>query len=90
MRIGQPGVLVEPWNPVAGTNWVYDSTPQMATVSGGAISDPYTGLYYPMRLEKADVVVQEGLPVAKTLDWLTLSTAPSIEVPAMPGRTGML
>ena len=46
------------------------------------ISDPYTGLYYPMRLEKADVVVQEGLPVAKTLDWLTVSTAPSIEVPA--------
>ena len=36
MRIGQPGVLVEPWNPVAGTNWVYDATPQQATVSGGA------------------------------------------------------
>ena len=25
---------------------------------------------------------KEGLPVAKTLDWLTLTTAPSIEVPA--------
>jgi peptide/nickel transport system substrate-binding protein len=33
-------------------------------------------------MEKADVVVKEGLPIAKTLDWLTLTTAPSIEVPA--------
>jgi peptide/nickel transport system substrate-binding protein len=82
MRIGQPGVLVEPWNPVAGTNWVYDSTPQQATTGGALIADPYTGLYLPLRLEKADVVVQEGLPVAQTLDWFTLSTAPSIEVPA--------
>lgn len=81
MRIGQPGVLVEPWNPVAGTNWVYDATPQQATVSGALVADPYTGLYLPLRLEKADVVVQEGLPVAQTLDWFTLSTAPSIEVP---------
>ncbi|MGE5123157.1 MAG: ABC transporter substrate-binding protein, partial [Acidobacteriaceae bacterium] len=82
MRIAQPGILVEPWNPIAGSNWVYDATPQSATADYGVITDPYTGLYYPDRAEKADVVVQEGLPVAKTLDWLTLSTAPSIEVPA--------
>ena len=31
MRIAQPGVLVEPWNPVAGTNWIYDAMPQQAT-----------------------------------------------------------
>lgn len=82
MRIGQPGVLVEPWNPIAGTNWVYDATPQSAAADYGVVPDPYTGLYYPQRIETADVVVVEGLPVAKTLDWLTLSTAPSIEVPA--------
>jgi len=82
MRVAQPGILVEPWNPMAGTNWVYDAMPQQATIDLGAITDPYTGLYYPDRLETADVVVKEGLPVAKTLDWLTLSTAPSIEVPA--------
>ena len=28
MRIAQPGVLVEPWNPVAGSNWIYDAMPQ--------------------------------------------------------------
>jgi peptide/nickel transport system substrate-binding protein len=82
MRIAQPGILVEPWNPVAGSNWVYDAMPQQATMDQGIIADPYTGLYWPNRIEKADVVVQEGLPVAKTLDWLTLTTAPSIEVPS--------
>jgi peptide/nickel transport system substrate-binding protein len=82
MRIGQPGVLVEPWNPVGGSNWIYDQTPQRDTEDPGTVADPYTGLVWPNRIEKADVVVQEGLPVAKTLDWLTLTTAPSIEVPA--------
>jgi peptide/nickel transport system substrate-binding protein len=82
MRVAQPGILVEPWNPVAGTNWIYDSMPQRGTQDLGIITDPYTGLYYPQRIEKADVVVTEGLPVAKTLDWLTLTTAASIEVPS--------
>jgi peptide/nickel transport system substrate-binding protein len=81
MRIAQPGVLVEPWNPVAGSNWIYDQTPQRATEDYGTVADPYTGLAWPNRIEKADVVVKEGLPVAKTLDWVTLTTAPSIEVP---------
>jgi peptide/nickel transport system substrate-binding protein len=82
MRISTPGLLVEPWNPVAGSNWVYDTTPQRATIDWGVIPDPYTGLYYADRIEKADVVVQEGLPVAKTLDYINLTFAPSIEVPA--------
>ncbi len=83
MRIAQPGILVEPWNPVAGSNWVYDAAAQSAAADYGVIPDPYTGLYYPQRIESAAVVVEEGLPVAKTLDWLTLETAPvdSIEVP---------
>jgi len=82
VRIAQPGVLVEPWNPIAGTNWIYDSMPQRATNQLGVMPDPYTGLYLPQRIEKADVVVKEGLPVAKTLDWLTLTFEPKIEVPA--------
>ena len=81
MRLAQPGVLVDPWNPIAGSNWIYDATPQRATQDQAFMADPYTGLYWPLRLEKADVVVKEGLPIAKTLDWVTLTTAPSIEVP---------
>jgi peptide/nickel transport system substrate-binding protein len=82
MRLAQPGVLVDPWNPIAGSNWIYDATPMRATQDQAVMADPYTGLYWPLRLEKADVVVKEGLPIAKTLDWLTLTTAPSIEVPS--------
>jgi len=45
------------------------------------LPDPYTGLYWPYRIEKAEVTVQEGLPVSKTLDWVTLNFAKTIEVP---------
>jgi peptide/nickel transport system substrate-binding protein len=82
MRIATPGILVEPWNPIAGSNWIYDQTPERATEDGGTLADPYTGLAWPQRIESADVVVQQDLPVGKTLDWLTLETAPTIEVPS--------
>ena len=82
IRIAQPGVLVEPWNPIAGSNWIYDQTPGRATGDRGVMADPYTGLYWPQRIESAEVVAKEGLPVLKTLDWLTLTFEPKIEVPA--------
>lgn len=81
LRIAQPGILVDPWNPLAGSNWIYDMMLIRSTQDYGAVDDPFTGLNLPQRLEKADVVVQEGLPVGKTLDWVNLSTAPTIEVP---------
>jgi len=82
MRVAQPGVLVEPWNPIAGSNWIYDMTPIRATRDVGIIADPYTGLYLPMRIESAACTVKTGLPVGQTLDWVTLDFADKIEVPA--------
>jgi len=82
MRITQPGVLVEPWNPLAGSNWIYDTTPRRATEDAGTVADPYTGLYIPLKIESAACTVKTGLPVAKTLDWITLEFADKIEVPA--------
>jgi peptide/nickel transport system substrate-binding protein len=81
IRIAQPGILVDAWNPIAGSNWIYDSMPQRATLENATVYDPYTGLVWPQRLEKAEITVKEGLPVAKTLDWVTLNTAASIDVP---------
>ena len=72
----------EPWNPIAGSNWAFDQGAIRATQSGDIMYDPYTGLVWPLRIEKADVVVKEGLPVGKTLDWVTLEFAPEITVPA--------
>jgi peptide/nickel transport system substrate-binding protein len=45
------------------------------------VPDPYTGLALPMRLERAEVFMQEGLPVDVTLDWVTLEFVPEIVVP---------
>jgi peptide/nickel transport system substrate-binding protein len=81
VKIAQPGVLVDPWNPVAGSNWIYDSMPIRATSELGTMPDPYTGLAYPWRIEKAELVAEEGLPIGKTMDWVDLSFAASIEVP---------
>ncbi len=81
VTVAMPSILVEPWNALAGTNWIYDQMLIRGTGEYGLVFDPFTGLPYPNRVEKAEVVVQEGLPVTKTLDWLTLEFAPSIEVP---------
>jgi peptide/nickel transport system substrate-binding protein len=81
MRVAQPGVLVEPWNPIAGSNWIYDQTPARATQDWGVVADPYTGLYWPLRVESAACTVKTGLPVAKTLDWVAVDFADTIAVP---------
>ncbi|HSG44382.1 MAG TPA: ABC transporter substrate-binding protein [Anaerolineales bacterium] len=81
VRVAQPGILVEPWNPVGGSNWIYDSMPQRGLSDNGAVPDPFTGLALPQRLEKAEVVVEEGLPVTSTLDWVDLKFESSITVP---------
>jgi peptide/nickel transport system substrate-binding protein len=82
MRIAQPGVLVDPWNPIAGSNWIYDSMPIRATADVAIMPDPYTGLQWPQRIESASVVAKEGLPIGKTLDWVDLSFEAEIAVPA--------
>lgn len=82
LRLGLPSILVEPWNPVAGTNWVYDTKLFQGTQDYAFLPDPRTGLQRPQRALSAEVVVQQGLPVTRTLDWVGLSFAPQIEVPA--------
>jgi peptide/nickel transport system substrate-binding protein len=82
MKWGESDLFSEPWNPVAGSNWAWDQGALAAIDGAPFMSDPYTGLNWPLRAEKADVTVQTGLPVFKTLDWVTLNTADTIPVPA--------
>jgi len=84
MTIAMPSIMTEPWNPIAGTNWVYDLMPIRGMANPAVFNDPFTGLTLPNRLQKAEVYVEEGLPVEQTLDWVTLEFVPagSIEVPA--------
>jgi peptide/nickel transport system substrate-binding protein len=81
VKIAQPGLLVEPWNPLGGTNWIYDTMPQRATGDLATMADPFTGLSWPQRIEKAELYVKKGLPVAKTLDWVDLKFEDEITVP---------
>ncbi|MDP2730077.1 MAG: ABC transporter substrate-binding protein [Dehalococcoidales bacterium] len=81
VRFGSPGMLTEPWNPVAGTNWIWDLMIIRGAEDNATLPDPFTGLYWPNRIKSAEVYVEEGLPVTSTLDWVNLSFLPSIPVP---------
>ncbi len=81
LRASMRNILVEPWNPVGGTNWIFDQTIIRALGESAVLPDPYSGLYLPHRVQKAEVYVKKGLPVTKTLDWVTLSFVDEIKVP---------
>ncbi len=70
-----------PWNPIQGSNTTSDQGAARMSVSYALTYDPYTGLLNPFFAEKAAVTVQTGLPVRKTLDWVTLEFADKIVVP---------
>jgi len=82
IRVANPSFLTEPWNPILGSNWLYDLSIIEGTQDTPFLIDPFTGLATPNWAERADVVVQEGLPVNVThTHWCNLSFAPEIQVP---------
>ncbi len=81
VKFAQKSLFVDPWNPVAGSNWAYDMSIQAATNDKGVFLDPYTGLARPERIEKAEVIVEKGTPVNKTLDWVDLKFVDKVDVP---------
>ena len=81
LRIELPSLLVESWNPVAGSGKTYGLFITRALGDTGLLPDPRSGLYWPQRIESAAVVVKQGLPVVKTLAWLSLDFADEIVVP---------
>jgi peptide/nickel transport system substrate-binding protein len=82
VNVAMPSMLTEPWNPIGGSNWIYDTMMFRATSELGTLPDPYTGLSWPQRIERAEITVEEGLPVGVSLDWVTLDFAPEIQVPS--------
>jgi peptide/nickel transport system substrate-binding protein len=81
MTIALPDIYVEPYNPIGGTNWVMDAFIKNAVRDQAFLPDPNTGLRWPSRAERAELVVQEGFPMTSTLDWVDLSFEPQIVVP---------
>jgi peptide/nickel transport system substrate-binding protein len=80
--IGLPGLLTEPWNPVAGSNWVFDTMIMRGLSDTELLPDPFTGLFWPQRIDAAQVTVQKDVPVIRTHDWLTVEKVAKITVPA--------
>jgi peptide/nickel transport system substrate-binding protein len=81
VNIAMPSILTEPWNPLDGTNWIYDMMLIRGTGELAAMTDPFTGIARPQRLERAEVMVVEGTPIFKTLDWVDLEFVDEIVVP---------
>ncbi len=81
VTLANASILTDPWNPIAGSNWVYDTMLQRGTGELQAFPDPFTGLVWPQRLDHAEVFNLEGLPVTSTLDWVDLQFVPEIDVP---------
>ena len=83
LKWGNSDLFTDPWNPIAGSNWAWDQANHNFTAMGyaGMMPDPYTGLNWPIVFDKATVTATQGLPIGKTLDWVTLNTVPSITVP---------
>jgi peptide/nickel transport system substrate-binding protein len=85
MKIALEDLLVQPWNGVGGSNWAFDQFPIRATCESGFEYDTRDGLVWPGVAQKAELVVQAGLPVSQSSgsnDWLSLSTSPGrIAVP---------
>jgi peptide/nickel transport system substrate-binding protein len=82
VTIAMPSMMTQAWNPVNGSNWVYDHMPQDGVAGSAVIPDPFTGLAVPVRLESATVYAQEGLPIGKSMDWVELEFVDEIAVPA--------
>jgi len=84
MVIGVPGLLDQPWNPIAGTGLLFDLGVQHTTQDYGMMIDPLTTMHYPQRIERAELFVRSGLPVTRepaSEDWLSLELVPEISVP---------
>ncbi len=81
LKWGEADLFGDPWNPIGGSNWTFDHAAYGPTQSGAFVSDPFTGLVWPQNAVSADITAQTGLPVHKTLDWVTLNTADKIDVP---------
>lgn len=79
--IGLPDMFTQPWNPINGSNWIFDAMVQRGMGDPAFLTNPFTGLNFPNRAERAEVVAEEGYPMSASQDWITLSFEPEVLVP---------
>jgi len=82
IKVSDREVLVDPWNPIVGTNWAYDAHVINALVDGAYIYNPYTGLAMPNTFVSATVDVLMDAKTTSSSSWLTLNKVAAINVPS--------
>lgn len=82
MKVAMHDLLTDVWNPIAGSNSVYDMMPIRATGDMGTHPDVRDGLRWAGRITNAEVTVTTGLPVIVTNDWVTLDFEDTITAPS--------
>ena len=78
LRWGDQDLFGEAWNPIGGSNWAFDQAAIRTTMSFATMSDPYTGLAWPWRIEKADLEARSDVQIYKNLDWVNLTSADTV------------
>lgn len=83
IKIGLSSILVQPWNPIGGSNWLMDQAIIRATGEPAVLPDPYTGLYHALRIKKAEIYISKELEgqIKTTLPWIELHFVDEIVVP---------
>jgi peptide/nickel transport system substrate-binding protein len=85
IKIAMPSIVNNPWNPVDGSNWVYDMMPIRAASDDALLPHPVKGFWLPQRLQSAEIVVQEDLamldPDVLTDPYLDVTRVAEITVP---------
>jgi len=90
--MGQTSMLTEPWNPLGGSNWIFDQMIIRGTTDYATLPDPFTGLPWPQNVARAEVFVLKGVPSLLTLregvdfggglrGWITQTFMDEIVVP---------
>ncbi|HDN01499.1 MAG TPA: ABC transporter substrate-binding protein, partial [Candidatus Bathyarchaeota archaeon] len=82
IKAGNQAFFVEPWNPIAGTNWMYDRIVINFLREPVFISNPYTAISMPNRVEELTLYLQKDIPVIQVADWYKLEKVDKVEVPA--------
>ena len=81
LNVGLPSVFTGPLDPFGGSNLVFDQMIIRGVGDLGIYSDPNTGLGILGRIERAELTVREGYPMAVSSDWVTLAFEPEVVVP---------
>lgn len=84
IRVGSTEVIIDPWNPVAGSNWIYDNMILEATIGRAYIWHPYNGLPILLKIKGAELTVNKDVPTFKNPDtkWLKFTKVDKVTVPS--------